>query len=323
MGKLNLSNLQERANKFSKDITKKSQSFSDKIKEAQKSQKSKGEARRVTKPNLSSPKNTNLKKLKDIKKRYFIIGLAIMLLVVFLLALGSGGNKADDVEETCRKAIEEGDYSTFYREACSGGRSKYTKDDFISACEGSGKKFYDNPNSSSDECLSESEYNSRVEADKKAEEEKQRKKAECEASDGKWDGYSCKSKEELEAEKKAEEERKAKEEAEKRAEAEQKAKEEAEKRAAEEKSKQENQQSQQQSTPAPQPTTNTPSIDEIADACWLYGQTWGVPLTDYASTTITKEDNYYRILMWERGGKSTWKCWYNPDNKDVFVEKTR
>ena len=63
-----------------------------------------------------------------------------MLLVVFLLALGSGGNKADDVEETCRKAIEEGDYSTFYREACSGGRSKYTKDDFISAREGSGKK---------------------------------------------------------------------------------------------------------------------------------------------------------------------------------------
>lgn len=75
-------------------------------------------------------------------------------------------------------------------------------------------------------------------------------------------------------------------------------------------------------TPAPAPTSNKPSIDEIADACWLYGRTQGVHLTDYASTDIAQDGNYYQIVMWHNDG-SVWKCWYNPSDKDVFIEKTR
>ena len=77
----------------------------------------------------------------------------------------------------------------------------------------------------------------------------------------------------------------------------------------------------QEATPAPTPTSNQPSIDEIADACWAYGRCQGVHLTDYASTDIVQDGNYYQIIMWHNNG-SVWKCWYNPSDKDVFIEKT-
>ncbi len=64
-----------------------------------------------------------------------------------------------------------------------------------------------------------------------------------------------------------------------------------------------------------------PSIDIISDACWAYGKVNGVGLTDHASTEIIKDGDYYQIIMWHKD-KSVWKCWYNPDNKDVFIEKT-
>ncbi|RYC74420.1 hypothetical protein [Candidatus Nanosyncoccus alces] len=69
-------------------------------------------------------------------------------------------------------------------------------------------------------------------------------------------------------------------------------------------------------------SSDKPSIDTIADACWAYGQKTGVHLTDYASTNIVQEGNYYQILMWNKD-KSVWKCWYNPSDGDVFIEKTK
>lgn len=63
-----------------------------------------------------------------------------------------------------------------------------------------------------------------------------------------------------------------------------------------------------------------PSIDTIANTCWSYGKEKGVSLTDYASTDINKDGDYYQIVMWHQD-RSLWKCWYNPTNKDVFVEK--
>lgn len=119
-----------------------------------------------------------------------------------------------------------------------------------------------------------------------------------------WKCYDTQ--EEVEAEK----EQQAKEEADKKAEGENKAIEE------EEKKKQE---SVQPSTSTP---NNKPSLNDIADACWSYGQKAGVHLTDYASTEIAQDGNYYRILMWHKD-KSVWKCWYNPSDGDVFIEKTK
>lgn len=119
-----------------------------------------------------------------------------------------------------------------------------------------------------------------------------------------WKCYDTQ--EEVEAEK----EQQAKEEADKKAEEENKAIEE------EEKKKQE---SVQPSTSTP---NNKPSLNDIADACWSYGQKAGVHLTDYASTEIAQSGNYYQILMWHDDG-SVWKCWYNPSDGDVFIEKTK
>lgn len=68
-------------------------------------------------------------------------------------------------------------------------------------------------------------------------------------------------------------------------------------------------------------SSDKPSIDIIADACWAYGQRMGVHLTDYATTDIAQDGNYYQILMWNKD-KSVWKCWYNPSDNDVFIEKT-
>lgn len=74
-------------------------------------------------------------------------------------------------------------------------------------------------------------------------------------------------------------------------------------------------------TITPNSNSNQPAISTIADACWQYGQTHSVPLTDYASTSIkTESDGYYQIVMYHRDG-SLWKCWYHPTSKNVMIEK--
>ncbi|MBR1875106.1 hypothetical protein IJ798_01865 [Candidatus Saccharibacteria bacterium] len=108
-------------------------------------------------------------------------------------------------------------------------------------------------------------------------------------------------------------EKKRQEEAKKQEEAERKAQQEAEEKAkAEEEAKKEAESSSN--------VNNKPSIDTIADACWVYGRNHGVHLTDYASDEITQEGDYYRIMMFHDDG-SYWRCWYNPSNNDTFVEK--
>lgn len=162
----------------------------------------------------SPKKNTHDKKclafMKKHKKLLIIVTAVVLVIisVLFVSLMGKGSG-----EDICSKAINDNDYRTFYNQACA--TKGHPKDEFIRACEKSGKKFYDDPNSSSDECVSEEEYNNRVANDDKAKEEKEKKKAECEANEGKWDGYSCKNKEQLEAEAKAAEEKKKQEEAKK------------------------------------------------------------------------------------------------------------
>ena len=175
-------------------------------------------------------------KAKQNKKISIPVAVAIIIAIIIPSVLLTSSNSTGNI---CQKAIDDLDYRTFYNKACAANNG-FTKDDFIHACENSGKKFYDK--SSQDGCISEEEYNNKVAADKAAEEEKARKKTECEAAEGKWNGYSCKSKEELEAEAKAKaekeaEEMKKKEEAAKAAE--EKKKQEEAARAAEEKKKQE------------------------------------------------------------------------------------
>ena len=144
-------------------------------------------------------------------KKLLIIVTAVVLVIISVLFVSLMGKGSG--EDICSKAINNNDYRTFYNQACA--TKGHPKDEFIKACEKSGKKFYDDPNSSSDECVSEEEYDNRVANDNKAKEEKEKKKAECEANEGKWDGYSCKNKEQLEAEAKAAEEKKKQEEAKK------------------------------------------------------------------------------------------------------------
>ncbi len=90
----------------------------------------------------------------------------------------------------------------------------------------------------------------------------------------------------------------------------------------EEKKKQEEEEKESQEPASTSTSSSEPSISDIADACWSYGQKAGVHLTDYASTEIAQDGNYYRILMWHKD-KSVWKCWYNPSDGDVFIEKTK
>lgn len=110
---------------------------------------------------------------------------------------------------------------------------------------------------------------------------------------------------------KAEERKKREEEQKKAEEAKKKAKEEEERKKAEEERKKAAEEKK---------ASSKPSIDAIADACWAYGRNHGVHLTDYASDDINQDGDYYQIMMYHDDG-SYWRCWYNPSNKDVFVEK--
>lgn len=180
----------------------------------------------------------------------------------------------------------------------------YTTDDLKKECANKGKMWKDNKSV----CLSQEEYDKIVTGEKAAEEER-KLKSECSAKNYDWnyDAKRCNTDTEQKT-KNAEKE------------AEQKHQEEANKTSSQAASASTN------NTPAPAATpstnnSNQPSIDTIADACWYYGKTHGIALTDYASSEIVQDGNYYQIIMWNRD-KSVWKCWYNPTNKDVFVEKT-
>lgn len=120
-----------------------------------------------------------------------------------------------------------------------------------------------------------------------------------------WKAEEAEKAAEAEGDKKSKEEQEAAE----RAAAEKKTKEDAEKKNAEEAAKK-------------QAEANAPSLDTIADACWYYGKTHSVHLLDYASDEITKDGSYYKIIMLGAGGyRDLWNCWYNPENKDTFIEK--
>lgn len=225
-----------------------------------------------------NPSKKLLERIKQHKWLAILIAAVLLIVLVMLPILCFKGEGGD----VCSRALEEGDYSTFYREACP-INSKYSKDDFIKACEESGKKFYNNPSSSSDECVSEDRYNELTNADNHKETQKQTEPEESRSETQEKEQSTSSTDKDTAMEEKPKE---------------------------------------SEPTPSPTPADTTPSIDTIADACWAYGQSQGVHLTDYASTNISKDGNYYQILMWHDDG-SVWKCWYNPSNKDVFIEKTK
>lgn len=217
-----------------------------------------------------------------------------------------------ELAEECRKSFANVENNW----KCS--QSKYQNEDFYYSigdlkkeCANKGKRWKDNKSV----CLSQEEYD-QILAQEKAEDEEKKLKSDCSAKSYDWnyDAKRCNTAEEQKA-KNAEKEAERK-----RQEEEHKRQEEADKPSNQATSASTN------NTPAPADTpstdnSNQPSINTIADACWYYGKTHGIALTDYASSEIRQDGNYYQIIMRNRD-KSIWKCWYNPTNNDVFVEKT-
>lgn len=298
MGKLNLSNFQEKANQLSKDIAKKSQSFSGKIKEVQKSQKTKNE-------------KENKKRKEDWQKNKKIYISLIIIAVIFfgyfciIYPITAHNKSVAEDRESCKKSW------TNLEENGVCGRSEYKNEDFYytkeevkAECEKQGRVWGQSEEYSWEEVCYDQEKSDKIIAERQAEEKLKEEEESCTSKNYLWNSSEkrCYTDEEMAKYRADQEEIKRKNE-ERKAEEERKAQ-------------------QQQSAPTPASASNKPSIDEIADACWLYGQTRGVHLTDYASSEIKQDGNYYQILMWHDNG-SVWKCLYNPSDKDVFIEKTR